>query len=153
VWNSENHTYKGEFKNGEQSGLGEYTWPDGDIYYGEFKNNKIDGNGVYNYSNGTSIVISFGYTYEGNLTPKDNKLKCKFSFDDKIKIDVINNISQKSDKLEPDINSCSVCMDGPKKYAFVKCGHLCICETCKKLMNNNKCPICRMAGDVIKIFL
>lgn len=46
--------------------------------------------------------------------------------------------------------TCSICMDKEKCMAFINCGHMCICETCSKRVD--KCPICRMAGTIIKIY-
>ena len=48
-------------------------------------------------------------------------------------------------------------MNHKKEYAFVPCGHLCLCESCVNDNAHNKlkgeCPICRTkATFIIKIF-
>ena len=34
-------------------------------------------------------------------------------------------------------NECVVCMDGIRLYAFIPCGHLCLCYKCMKLIEND----------------
>ncbi len=55
---------------------------------------------------------------------------------------------------ESEDNTCIICLDKPRAYAIIKCGHLCYCDTCGK--NINKCPICREVynpnSDLLKIF-
>jgi hypothetical protein len=41
---------------------------------------------------------------------------------------------------------CVVCMDAPKEYAIVPCGHQCVCEACAERLTKTrtpKCPVCR----------
>jgi len=51
---------------------------------------------------------------------------------------------------------CVVCMDAEKDYAFVPCGHICVCGTCAGLIGNEdglKCPLCMQASDlVLRVF-
>jgi hypothetical protein len=44
-----------------------------------------------------------------------------------------------------DNNVCIVCLDKPKQYAIIKCGHLCYCDTCGLTIKS--CPICRKEYD------
>jgi hypothetical protein len=36
---------------------------------------------------------------------------------------------------------CIICLDKPKEYAFVPCGHLAVCGGCMPSLD--KCPVCR----------
>eukprot|EP01083_Nonionella_stella_P064633 168684_1 len=55
-----------------------------------------------------------------------------------------------STELEND--QCIICMDKNRKYAFVPCGHMVICEDCKELIHD-KCPLCQTQYDfIIKIY-
>ena len=38
---------------------------------------------------------------------------------------------------------CVVCMDMPRSFAMVPCGHLCLCESCKTTNSWTRCPLCR----------
>ena len=40
---------------------------------------------------------------------------------------------------------CVICMNGPKVYASINCGHMCFCISCFKdrHTNKNECPVCR----------
>ena len=40
-------------------------------------------------------------------------------------------------------DSCVVCMDAPRCFAVVPCGHLCLCESCRSMDEWTKCPLCR----------
>ena len=44
--------YKGEWKNGDQSGYGVKTWTDGDRYEGNWKDDEINGKGTYTWPDG-----------------------------------------------------------------------------------------------------
>ena len=48
-------------------------------------------------------------------------------------------------KLEDELKAkyeCSICMEKPREYVCVPCGH-CYCEECCRKMNNNECFTCR----------
>ena len=55
--------YVGEIENGEPSGQGSFTWPDGDKYVGDFKEGRKSGQGT--------LTLSSGNKYEGEF--KDGK--------------------------------------------------------------------------------
>jgi hypothetical protein len=38
---------------------------------------------------------------------------------------------------------CVICLDAEPQCIFVKCGHAAICNTCKPLLKEQKCPLCR----------
>ena len=42
-----------------------------------------------------------------------------------------------------DANMCVICMDAPKTFAMMPCGHVCCCETCALQMIGDSCPLCR----------
>lgn len=46
-YSSDSSSYKGEFKNGKQHGVGEYYYSTGSVYKGEWKNGDRHGKGVY----------------------------------------------------------------------------------------------------------
>lgn len=45
-------TYKGDWKDNQKHGEGEYSWPNGNLYKGKYVSGKKDGFGVMYYSNG-----------------------------------------------------------------------------------------------------
>jgi len=51
--------YVGEIENGEPSGQGSFTWPDGDKYVGDFKEGRKSGQGT--------LTLSSGNKYEGEF--------------------------------------------------------------------------------------
>ena len=49
-------------------------------------------------------------------------------------------------------DECCVCLNAPRRFAFVPCGHRCACETCTQ-NTTKECPCCRaVATTAIKIF-
>lgn len=49
-----------------------------------------------------------------------------------------------------------ICLDNEPTFAFLKCGHLCLCSSCKKKWHEDelKCPICRCVSKrIIRIFI
>lgn len=40
---------------------------------------------------------------------------------------------------------CIVCMDRPRCYAFLPCGHICCCQECTKSLD--QCPLCRQPRE------
>lgn len=56
--------------------------------------------------------------------------------------------------------TCRVCMDAVVEVVLVTCGHLCICSDCyAELMHHSrtgnlvKCPVCRVVGGAVRIFM
>lgn len=47
---------------------------------------------------------------------------------------------------------CCICMVNEKEYAYINCGHMCVCKDCQIGEWINKCPLCKIDGDCIKIF-
>ena len=39
---------------------------------------------------------------------------------------------------------CSICKTNQANIILSPCGHKCICYECSTLMQNNKCPLCRI---------
>ena len=56
---------------------------------------------------------------------------------------------------EEDNSLCVVCMDGPKEYIAVPCGHKALCERCSRryVGGREACPLCRVkVKQVIRVF-
>lgn len=51
---------------------------------------------------------------------------------------------------DDDNRFCVVCMDRNKTHVFTECGHVCVCEDCSRL---ETCPLCRVKGKCIKVFI
>ena len=50
---------------------------------------------------------------------------------------------------------CSICLQAERDYAFIPCGHLCVCRDCAVCVacTDSRCPICRRdSTHVMKIF-
>lgn len=52
---SEKARYEGNYKDGQKSGVGRMTFPNGDVYEGEWLDNKINGEGTYIYKKSGDI--------------------------------------------------------------------------------------------------
>jgi len=49
---------------------------------------------------------------------------------------------------------CKVCFNGNMDTILMPCGHVCLCNSCAKLLPENKCPICKAPIQyVMKLFL
>lgn len=48
-------------------------------------------------------------------------------------------------------NQCCICMTEEKKYAYIGCGHMCVCGSCAQAWGN-QCPICKMNSSTIRIY-
>lgn len=49
-------------------------------------------------------------------------------------------------------SNCKVCLDNKSTYAFIPCGHLCICENC--INDINQCILCQTKSiNKLKIFI
>ena len=51
--------------------------------------------------------------------------------------------------LESSKPVCVCCQCDDAVYVCTPCGHFCICEACKKLLPEKKCPVCR--ADIITL--
>lgn len=55
------------------------------------------------------------------------------------------------------IDECSVCMDAPASFAFIPCGHRCVCEKCRDsvcALFNARCPRCRESfSSTVRIYV
>lgn len=57
---------------------------------------------------------------------------------------------------EPMQSECVVCLEEDSSYAFIPCGHRCVCESCAKNLEatTKECPLCRSKIQLImKIFI
>ncbi len=51
-------------------------------------------------------------------------------------------------------STCSICLTNKSDIAFIKCGHMCLCEDCSSHPKPFiTCPICRQCGPTIKIYI
>ena len=56
---------------------------------------------------------------------------------------------------EDQCKECVVCKESRKEYAFLPCGHMCVCEGCAALIQgqDRTCPLCRgVSTFIMKIF-
>jgi chromosome segregation ATPase len=56
---------------------------------------------------------------------------------------------------EDQCKECVVCKESRKGYAFLPCGHMCVCEGCAASIQgqDRKCPLCRgVSTSIMKIF-
>ena len=56
---------------------------------------------------------------------------------------------------EDQCKECVVCNESRKEYAFLPCGHMCVCEGCAASIQgqDRKCPLCRgVSTSIMKIF-
>ena len=55
--------------------------------------------------------------------------------------------SQPRDDTEADAHLCVVCIEEPRDYVLVPCGHRCVCANCARKhfdgWDGAACPICR----------
>ena len=53
-------------------------------------------------------------------------------------------------------DACVVCMTNRKNFAYVPCGHLCVCSSCAEMetsCSGGRCPICRaQAEKLLRIY-
>lgn len=47
---------------------------------------------------------------------------------------------------------CCICLDNPKTYANIYCGHLSSCSKCYKRLHST-CPLCKKKGPFVKIYI
>ena len=45
---------------------------------------------------------------------------------------------------------CAICYEAPPDAVFTACGHLCCCTRCAEQVD--RCPICRVRGNAIRVF-
>ena len=65
----------------------------------------------------------------------------------KVNEDVITMNGDKTFKED----TCMICMDKKPDILFCNCGHLCICSTCRKSLNDkNKCVSCNLYSKIVR---
>ena len=75
-----------------------------------------------------------------NLTKKLNQQQAKYA----------RQLSQCTPSVSSD-NQCCICMTEQKNYAYIGCGHMCVCGSCAQAWGN-QCPICKMNSSTIRIY-
>ena len=127
-------TYNGEWYQGKKNGKGIYLWISGDKYDGEWKMGRKQGKGVYYFSNGDK--------YDGEWDKgKKNGYGIEYT-NGKIKKGIWENDKYLREKVEEE-DQCLICYTNKKCYAFIPCGHLCMCEECHLKYQDDKCILCR----------
>ena len=104
------------------------------------------------------------------IDENDDEINEEDNFFDGFKFETIksNNNNNKTDddennniKEDEDKGMCLICLENKSTYAFRKCGHMCVCKTCKedkydKLKAKEiKCPLCNAKhkkNEIIEIF-
>jgi len=63
--------------------------------------------------------------------------------------------SARKTSILKDRGTCIICLERSSTYAYVPCGHLCICETCTSNDGvHGKCPVCRKESlQLMKVFV
>ena len=46
---------------------------------------------------------------------------------------------------------CKICYNNISKYAYMPCGHLCVCESCR-VYDKSVCIMCKVEGSLFKIY-
>jgi len=66
---------------------------------------------------------------------------------------IITISEEEKEKLKVIPWECVVCMDRFPFFACLPCGHLCLCEECRRQMTEQKCPICAQAlKEVVRLY-
>ena len=47
--------------------------------------------------------------------------------------------------------TCTICLERIPNVLFCLCGHICVCEKCKKIKTLNLCPICKTENYILRI--
>ena len=116
--------YDGEYKFGKYHGKGIYTWKPLNCW-------KYEGEWVEGDRHGYGVLYQDGSIVQDGIWEKD-----KFSHE----------------KIEEEVQ-CIICYTKKKCYAFIPCGHLCMCEDCHEKYQDDKCIICRREFSIsYKIF-
>lgn len=99
-----------------------------------------------------------------NLKDKIHELKQKVTcYETKVK-NLEKQLEEALDETATtNYSTCSICLTNKSDIAFIKCGHMCLCEDCsteikirEEIYNPNAnitCPICRQYGPTIKIYI
>lgn len=73
--------------------------------------------------------------------------------------DLQNSLKLALFKVKNEINdrtetsNCLICTERPRNMVFSPCHHMCICEQCANTIQDIKCPVCRSAGEVFKVYI
>jgi hypothetical protein len=66
-----------------------------------------------------------------------------------VEVEVVGAIAPK----QADDSLCVICLDKPRSFVLLPCGHLCTCAECTGKLVNSLCPICRGPVDAVhKVF-
>lgn len=91
-----------------------------------------------------------------NFNPVESSEVLDLEEDSPSELNINNEIVGESSTPQINTNNCVICMDTnkPVLFAFIPCGHKCLCQTCKRKYDRTPtlkaCPICRK--EYLKIF-
>jgi len=161
--------YKGEWENGIRNGRGKSYFKTEKLRYdGGWKCGKYHGKGkvfnddevlVYDGDHKDGLKDGEGKSYDTN-----GKLRYDGGWkDDKYNgngeeyndgILIREGIWKDNNFIYRDNELCIVCFTNKKCFAFIPCGHLCMCENCKDKYSMNTCIICRSSfSELYKIYV
>ena len=138
--------YDGEWKEGSRDGSGKSYRGDGSLYYdGEWKDGRPHGKGKYTWLNGEK--------YDGEWKEgKKHGYGIEYQNESIIKKGIWVDGIYSHERIEEE-DQCIICFTYKKCYAFIPCGHLCMCEKCHEKYQDDKCIICRKEYSIsYKIF-
>lgn len=118
-----------------------------------------------NQSSTSNLDRYFEYSSGGYPSPSrqyklrnstiDSKQQTKTSKNPFESTTIINTTTTSDDETKSFTSECTICMNNPVNSVIYRCGHMCMCFSCAKEMQNRSgdCPICRTAIiDVIRCF-
>ena len=134
-----------KWKDGAIHGKGKYTWPSGGIYDGEWKEGSRHGKGIFSWPDGEK--------YDGEWKEgKKHGYGIEYLNEKIIKQGIWEKGVYSHERIEEE-DQCIICFTYKKCYAFIPCGHLCMCEKCHEKYQDDKCIICRKEYSIsYKIF-
>jgi len=84
---------------------------------------------------------------------KDLKLKLQGQYDEALRSQAIESVMKDSNRCkrpreddgagEDDDNMCVICNERERRWAFLPCGHRCLCDLCNTAAATRLCPMCR----------
>jgi hypothetical protein len=98
--------------------------------------------------------------YELRINQKDEELNNANAQITQFQV-LFSTLTEEKDQLSMKLNDeyqckeCVVCQESRKEYAFLPCGHMCVCEGCAASIQerDRNCPLCRgVSMSIMKIF-
>ncbi|GAB7343725.1 hypothetical protein MBLNU457_1703t1 [Dothideomycetes sp. NU457] len=110
--------YSGGFEDGAKSGYGTMIFANGDVYKGNWSSDQQNGHGMF-----TEALTGNKYTggWQDGRQHGEGTTYWKKAQDDK--------------------RGCRLCWSNDVQIVFIRCGHICACESCAARCDT--CPVCR----------